>query len=131
MATGLRIKVTAKKVKAAYKHVIAVGYCEMQTLLQYEYPLLYTAGVYGKNADIYDLGDGITISTGYRPFGEDVCELYKKADVPFGFFEDKAKEIESMDRNSQHKRAMTKNVIYAMKKAFYPEERITPFGLTL
>jgi hypothetical protein len=38
----------------------------MQTLLQFKSPIYYTAGVYGWNADIYDI-NGVAIVTGYRP----------------------------------------------------------------
>lgn len=60
-------RVTRKYVIESYK-VLKVGYCALQTLLAYETPQYYTAGVYGWNADVYVFGD-VAICTGYRPFG--------------------------------------------------------------
>jgi hypothetical protein len=80
-------KMTMKETKRIYNHIIKVGYCELQSLLNLISPFAYTSGVYGWNADVYDFGD-IAIVTGYRPFGDIVasCELCHK-------YEQKAKEI--------------------------------------
>lgn len=59
---------TKKAIINNYKKVVSVSYCSLQKLLVLEKPVAYTAGVYGWNADIYDL-DGIALATGYRPFG--------------------------------------------------------------
>lgn len=51
-------------------HVYYVGYCNLQSLLRYETPVFYNAGVYGWNWDGYLLHDRhgrtIIINTGYR-----------------------------------------------------------------
>lgn len=67
---GIKMKTltTKKAVINNYKKVVSVSYCSLQKLLVLEKPFAYTAGVYGWNADIYDL-DGIALATGYRPFG--------------------------------------------------------------
>lgn len=82
-------KMTMKETKRIYNHIIKVGYCELQSLLNLTglSPFAYTSGVYGWNADVYDFGD-IAIVTGYRPFGDIVasCELCKE-------YEQKAKAI--------------------------------------
>lgn len=41
----------------------------MQSLLYYKNPDYYTSGVYGWNADIYQIDSDTVIVTGYRPFG--------------------------------------------------------------
>lgn len=46
------------------------GYCEYQDILDYLEENAYTCGVYGWNADIYEMRDNMAIVTGYRPFGE-------------------------------------------------------------
>jgi hypothetical protein len=64
----MKFKTTRKAVKANSRIILKVGYCDLQSLLKFEEPIAYTSGVYGWNADIYKL-DGLTIVTGYRPFG--------------------------------------------------------------
>ena len=46
------------------------GYCDYQNILDTITPQAYTCGVYGWNADIYEVSNNIAIVTGYRPFGE-------------------------------------------------------------
>lgn len=61
----MKYKTTAKELKNGYFRIIAVGYCELQALLNYESPRAYTCGVYGWNFDVYHV-DGVAICTGYR-----------------------------------------------------------------
>ena len=65
----MKFKTTQKAIKEGYSNIIKVGYCSLQYLLYYKKPIAYTCGVYGWNADIYDVGCGVAICTGYRPFG--------------------------------------------------------------
>lgn len=65
----MKFKTTKKAVMEGYNAVISVGYCGFQNLLFRRDPVAYTAGIYGWNADIYDLGGGVALVTGYRPFG--------------------------------------------------------------
>ena len=51
-----------------YNSIISIGYCDAQYLLRGVDPIAYTTGVYGWNADVYNV-DGVAIVTGYRPFG--------------------------------------------------------------
>lgn len=67
----MRFKTTMKEVKATSRIILKVGYCDLVTLLRYESPFAHTSGVYGWNADIYAV-NGVTIVTGYRPFGQSV-----------------------------------------------------------
>jgi hypothetical protein len=62
----MKYKTTAKDLKAGYYHIISVGYCDLQSLLNYKTPVAYNAGIYGWNFDVYDI-NGIAIVTGYRP----------------------------------------------------------------
>lgn len=64
------MKTTKKAVEANFIKIIRVGYCDLQTLLGSARRHGYTSGVYGWNADIYDVGGGVAIVTGYRPFGK-------------------------------------------------------------
>lgn len=66
----MKFKTTQKAVKEGYRNIVEIGYCGLQHLLYYKNPVAYTCGVYGWNADIYDIGGGVAICTGYRPFGD-------------------------------------------------------------
>lgn len=69
-------------------NIIRVGYCDLQTLLNYENAIAYTCGSYGWNSDIYELPNGVIISTGYNPIGR------KKIDYNFiKSYEEKARKI--------------------------------------
>lgn len=77
----MKHKTTQKAIKENYRKIIYVGYAELQQLLQALDPVAYTCGVYGWNADIYDI-NGMAIVTGYRPFGNiradyDICCKYE------------------------------------------------------
>jgi len=60
-----KIKITNKELKEN-NTILSVGYCAMQSLLSYYYPIAYNSGIYGWNYDVYNI-DGIIICTGYRP----------------------------------------------------------------
>jgi hypothetical protein len=60
----MKLKTTAKEM-SQYHRIFRVGYCELQSLLKYRSPFAYSCGVYGWNADYYDI-DGVLIATGYR-----------------------------------------------------------------
>lgn len=62
-------KMLKKEVNSWYKNVIVAGYCDLWYLLQGLQRDGYTSGVYGWNADIYQINYNTCIVTGYRPFG--------------------------------------------------------------
>lgn len=82
----MKFKTTRKSVMANGGTIISVGYCNLQSLLRNVDPTAYTSGVYGWNADIYYI-DGLTIVTGYRPFGN-----YSNYDLVHEY-EEKARKI--------------------------------------
>ena len=65
----MKFKTTQKAIRANYPTVISVPYCGLQNLLNYESPVGYTVRREGWGADIYDMGGGVAIATGYSPFG--------------------------------------------------------------
>ena len=65
----MKTKVTKREIQQNFSRIIEIGYCDMQFLLRYHNPNWYGCGVYGWNFDVYDLGKGLCIVTGYRPFG--------------------------------------------------------------
>lgn len=64
----MKFKTTQKNIKENYAAIISIGYCDAWYLLYFENPIAFTSGVYGWNADIYDVNN-VAIVTGYRPFG--------------------------------------------------------------
>ena len=62
----MKLKTTSKAIKQGSARVYQVGYCELQTLLRSNEPFGYTFGLYGWNYDAFDLGGGVTLTTGYR-----------------------------------------------------------------
>ena len=65
----MKFRVTQKEIKANFSKIISVPYCGLQTLLCWESPFSYTTRREGWAADIYDMGGGVAIVTGYAPFG--------------------------------------------------------------
>jgi hypothetical protein len=61
----MKYKTTSKLLRRGHYTIISAGYCDLQTLLGYESPIAYSAGVYGWNYDIYQF-NGVAIATGYR-----------------------------------------------------------------
>ena len=60
-----KIKASKKEMRDNYR-ILSIGYCDAQSLLCYENPVAYSAGVYGWSCDYYEV-DGVIISTGYSP----------------------------------------------------------------
>ena len=87
------IKISAKQVKETFTRVLAVPYCAAQNLLRFQTPVWYTAGVYGKNADVFCEVDAV-IATGYRPFGK-AARFVKK-------YEEKAKKFLDKNRTADY-----------------------------
>jgi hypothetical protein len=56
----------SKKDMRSYDKILSVGYCGLQSLLNRQYPIAYSSGVYGWACDYYYI-DGVLISTGYNP----------------------------------------------------------------
>ena len=78
----MKFKTTQKAVKENYNTIIKVPYCALQYLLRYESTIAYTERREGEAADIYDVGEGTAIATGYAPFGNirpdyDLCKRYE------------------------------------------------------
>ena len=83
----MKFRTTQKEIRTGYVHVLKVGYCELQYLLSYESPVAYTTRREGWGCDVYDIGNGNAISTGYAPFGDitvsyDLCRKYE--DLAYG-----------------------------------------------
>ena len=65
----MKFRTTQKAIRNGYCNVIAIGYCNTQTLLHYENPIAYTTRLEGWGCDIYEITPNTAIATGYAPFG--------------------------------------------------------------
>ena len=79
----MKVKITRNDINTNFVKVYSVSYCGAQSLLSTLEPFGYNAGVYGWNYDAYNMGNGICITTGYRPIGEhvdvDKLRLYEQS----------------------------------------------------
>ena len=60
----MKFKTTKRDIRAGYHRVISVGYCDLQSLLQYESPVAYSTRIEGWACDYYDI-NGVCICEGY------------------------------------------------------------------
>lgn len=84
----MKVRVTRKEVLSNYTNVIRIGYCDLQYMLTHRDANFYTAGIYGWNANIYEIDHATAIVTGYRSFG-DIRPSYELVKA----FNDKARAI--------------------------------------
>lgn len=78
----MKFHTTKKAINAGFTSKILIPYCVIQTLLSPETPVAYTDRREGWAADIYDMGGGVAIVTGYAPFGNirpsyELCRRYE------------------------------------------------------
>ena len=66
----MKFKTTQRETRENFDKIICIPYCGLQNLLNYENPIAYTVRREGWAADIYDMGGGVAIVTGYAPFGK-------------------------------------------------------------
>ena len=99
----MKFKSTKKQIMWGY-YCYSVGYCDLQYLFSFKNPIAYTCGVYGWNADVYEV-DNVAIVTGYRPFGIHVPhELVKK-------YEDYARGVVYGDETPEKKKELLNEAI--------------------
>ena len=64
----MKSKTTQKFIRENYV-CFRCSACELQSLFNCRDADFYNSGVYGWNADVYKIGNGIAIVTGYRAWG--------------------------------------------------------------
>ena len=102
----MKYRTTKKAVKAGYSTIYAIGYGNVQHLLYFSNPVAYTANQYGWASDIYDMGNGIAISTGYAPIG-----VHIEYDLIYSFDQQAAAVIYDHDIPYDEKPFMIKRLI--------------------
>lgn len=65
----MKTKTSKKYLNANFKNKIAVGYCDLQTLLRFSRPNFYMCSETGWDCDIYIYDLNTVIVTGNRPYG--------------------------------------------------------------
>lgn len=117
----MKFKTTKTAINTGYYYKICIGYCDLQYLLNYENPVAYTCGVYGWNANIYDISDitgyNACIITGYRPFGN-IHADYTRNKVA----EEKAEKIvHDYKRDIDERKAELKNILRELVLTYIDE----------
>ena len=76
----MKFRATQKAIRAGFPYVVKVGYCGLQTMLNYRSPIAYTTRREGWGCDIYDVGGGVAVATGYAPFGNVKMDYERRQD---------------------------------------------------
>ena len=107
----MKVRVTRKELLSNYTNVISVGYCDLQWLLKNREAKFYTTGVYGWNADVYEIDHDTVVVTGYRPFGNirPICEIVKA-------FDGTASVCHDMDISREQRQCLLEQLITAFIK---------------
>lgn len=71
----MKFKTTDKEMKST--NVWAIPYCGGDALLQATRAIAYASGAHGWKYDVYYIGWGVYITTGYSPIGE-ILPYYKE-----------------------------------------------------
>jgi hypothetical protein len=103
----MKFKTTQREIKANFSKIICVPYCELQYLLNFKSPIAYTVRREGWAADIYDMGCGVAIVTGYAPFGKifpsyELREKYEKEARKISYncsYEEGRKALQELQKN--------------------------------
>lgn len=114
----MKFQTTKKAMRNGSGTILSIGYCQLQTLLDSQNPIAYSAGTNGWACDYYqiDLSDHnrVIISTGYGPIGQDVdYKLVKE-------YEKKAEELKEKFRSGswhEYSKAMQPLIEEFIKKA--------------
>ena len=109
----MEFRTTQKEIRANYDKIICVPYCGLQNLLNHESPVAYTVRREGWAADIYDMGGGVAIVTGYAPFG--------KIRPPYGLLERYETQAEKICYNRSIAWAEQKEQLQGLARAFIDE----------
>ena len=117
----MKFKTTKAAINNGYYYKICIGYCDLQYLLNYENPVAYTCGIYGWNADIYDLSDitgyNACIVTGYRPWGNIRADYSRNRAA-----EEKAEKIvHDYKRDIDERKAELKNILRELALTYIDE----------
>ena len=105
-------KLKMKEVKSWYNNIVSVGYCDLWYLLKCIDRDGYTSGVYGWNADVFQIGMNTCIVTGYRPFGNIDSNKYSINKE----YNEKAKKIWNDNRmNYETKKAKVEKLLKEYK----------------
>ena len=108
----MKYKATKREIMGRYDKIIKIGYCDLSNALDIagKSPEAYTCGVYGWNADVYDMGNGVAIVTGYNPFGN-IKPDYATVIEPFNKKFDAIREDYYKDYNFRRYQRRVKRIL--------------------
>lgn len=86
----MKVRMTRNALKLRANVVVKVLHTQADALLTGLEPEGYNSGVLGWNWDVYNLGGGVCICTGYRPIGEEYNALVE-------YYNDRAKSALRID----------------------------------
>lgn len=109
----MKFRTSKKAVMNGYTHIIKVPYCNLQNMLNWENPVAYTCGGDGWHADVYEVGQGIAICTGYQPFGNVIPKYDTMKE-----FDNRAEEIRNEYNRSHITDMERKHMIAALIRDF-------------
>lgn len=96
----MKYRATKNEIMNGFDHVIKIGYCDLQHLLNYRTANAYTCGRYGWNADIYEVAPSVAICTGYNSFGN--------VQPDYNLVRDFEKRAEAIRHEARHENAAAK-----------------------
>ena len=109
----MKVRMKKKDITQYTKNVIAIGYCNLQTLLRLQEPFGYIASnTYGWQCDLYDIGSTV-IATGYEPFG-----YYKPSYEMQRVYEIDAEEVMSRYHDGKLTFTQAQEKLYRMATEF-------------
>ena len=109
----MKLQATKKQMRQHHR-IISIGYCDAESLLNYQEPFAYSAGINGWACDYYDV-NGVLISTGYSPLSnkntvENNYQIIREYNA-------KAREIIHSVMNYEVKKEQVENLLLEMVSA--------------
>ena len=109
----MKLQATKKQMRQHHR-IISIGYCDAESLLKYQEPFAYSAGINGWACDYY-YANGILLSTGYSPLSNKntVENNYKTVRE----YNDKARTIVHSDIDYETKKEQVNALLVEMVSA--------------
>lgn len=70
----MKTEITKKEIMSRFKKVYSLRFETGYKISRFINPDYYTCGKYGWNCDVFNIGNKVALSYGYRPFGKEYPE---------------------------------------------------------
>ena len=105
----MKLQATKKQMRQHHR-IISIGYCDAESLLNYQEPFAYSAGINGWACDYY-YANGVLLSTGYSPLSnKNTKDGYKV----IRDYNDKARTIVHSDIDYETKKEQVNSLLMEM-----------------